>query len=132
MFNRVEVKVLPPGRRWAAQLQLWIDGEDVVADAVGAGGRGPLADEALPASGHGSLWATGEGRRVVLGEPECTGGCCGFLSAFVQRHGGIVEWSDWQMPRDEPRLPDFHFDADQYDAAMARSSADRWQQVSPE
>jgi hypothetical protein len=125
MFNRVEVGVLPPGRRWAAQLQLWIDGEDVVAEAVGEGGRGPLADEALPATGHGSLWATHEGQRVVLGEPECTGGCCGHLSVVVRRCGGIVEWSDWQMPGDEPRLPEFHFDADQYDAAMARASADR-------
>ncbi|MER5214331.1 hypothetical protein ABT063_28105 [Streptomyces sp. NPDC002838] len=107
---------------------MWIDGEDAVAGAVGEGGRGPFAEEALPANGHSPLRATGGERRVVLGEPECTGGCCGYLSVFVQRHGGILEWSDWQAPGDEARPPAFHFDADQYDAEVARASADRsWQ-----
>jgi hypothetical protein len=118
VFNRLEISVLPPGPRWAAQLSFRIDGEEVVAAAIGEGGRGPFAEEALPADGQGPLWATGEGRRVVLGEPECTGGCCGYLSVFVQRHGRIVEWSDWQVPVDEARPPTFHFDADQYDAEL--------------
>ncbi|MFD7969731.1 hypothetical protein [Streptomyces clavifer] len=120
MFNRLEVSVLRPGPRWDAQLSFRIDGEEVVAAAVGEGGRGPFTEEALPTEGQDSLWATGEGRRVVLGEPECTGGCCGYLSALVQRHGGIVEWSDWQVPVDEARPPAFHFDADQYDAELTR------------
>ncbi|MCX4579570.1 hypothetical protein OHB41_41590 [Streptomyces sp. NBC_01571] len=125
MFNRFEVSVLPPGRRWAAQLRFRLDGEDVVAEAAGEGGHGPFAEDALPSDGHGPLWATGGGRRVVLGEPECTGGCCGFLSVFVQRHGGIVEWSDWQVPVDTVRPPAFSFDADQYDAELTRALADR-------
>ncbi|MFD5061844.1 hypothetical protein [Streptomyces sp. NPDC058394] len=124
MFNRLEVRVLAPGSRWAAQLQLWIDGEDVVAEAVGEGGRGPFAEEALPANGRSRLWASGERRRVVLGEPECTGGCCGFLAVFVQRQGCIVEWSDWQVPGSEARPRTFHFDADQYDVEVARASSD--------
>ncbi|MFD8810080.1 hypothetical protein ACFV23_00900 [Streptomyces sp. NPDC059627] len=128
MFNRLEVGALPPGPRWAAQLRLRIDGEEVVAEAVGEGGRGPFAEEALPADGHGALWATGQGRRVVLGEPECTGGCCGYLSVFVQRHGGVVEWSDWQVPMNTVRPPAFCFDADQYDTALIRALRDpRWQ-----
>ncbi|MEV2193651.1 hypothetical protein AB0I02_22085 [Streptomyces phaeochromogenes] len=98
-----------------------IDGEEVVAAAIGEEGRGPFVEEALPAEGQGALWATGEGRRVVLGEPECTGGCCGYLSVFVQRHGGIVEWSDWQVPVDGAHPPGFHFDADQYDAELTRA-----------
>lgn len=121
MFNRLEISVLPPGPRWAAQLSFRIDGAEVVASAIGEGGRGPLAEEALPADGQGPLWATDGGRRVVLGEPECTGGCCGYLSVFVQRHGRIVKWSDWQVPVDEARPPTFHFDADQYDAALTRA-----------
>ncbi|MFC7640682.1 hypothetical protein ACFQX6_06470 [Streptosporangium lutulentum] len=129
MFNRLEVSALPPGPRWAAQLQLWVDGEEVPAEAVGEGGRGPLAEKAPPADGHSPFWATGEGRRVVLGEPACTGGCCGYLSVFVQRHAGIVEWSDWQVPVDHVRPPTFHFDADQYDAEVTRALADRWWQV---
>jgi hypothetical protein len=40
---------------------------------------------------------------------------------FVQRHGGIVEWSDWQVPVGEARPPIFHFDADQYDAELTRA-----------
>ncbi|MCW8103205.1 hypothetical protein [Streptomyces tauricus] len=123
MFNRLEVSVLPPGSRWAAQFSFRIDGEEVVAAAIGEGGRGPFAEEALPAGGPGPLWATSEGRRAVLGEPKCTGGCCGYLSVFVQRHGGIVEWSDWQVPVDVARLPAFHFDADQYDAELTRALA---------
>ncbi|MFJ9760998.1 hypothetical protein [Streptomyces sp. NPDC101149] len=128
MFNRLEVGAVPPGPRWAAQLLVRIDGEDVVAQAVGERGRGPFAQEMLPAAGHGPLWATGGGRRVVLGEPECTGGCCGHLSVFVQRHGQIVEWSDWEVPFDQVRPPAFHFDADQYDAELTRALTDRrWQ-----
>ncbi|MEU0788397.1 hypothetical protein ABZ341_43620 [Streptomyces sp. NPDC006173] len=121
MFNRLEISVLPPGSRWAAQLSFRIDGEEVVAASIGEGGGGPFAEEALPADGQGPLWATVEGRRVVLGEPECTGGCCGYLSVFVQRRGGIVEWSDWQVPLDEVLPPIFHFDADQYDAELTRA-----------
>ncbi|MGW3120989.1 hypothetical protein ACWDBW_28215 [Streptomyces sp. NPDC001107] len=128
MVNRLEVSALPPGVRWAAQSQLLFDGEDVVAEAVGAGGRGPFAQEAPAGDDHGALWANGEGRRVVLGEPECTGGCCGYLSVFVQRHGGIVEWSDWRVPSGKVRPPAFCLDADQYDAELTRALTElRWQ-----
>lgn len=125
MFDRLDVSVLPPGPRWAAQLRVRVDGEEVVAEAVGAGGRGPFAEETLPADGHSPLRATREGRRVVLGEPECTGGCCGYLSVFVRRRGGIVEWSDWQVPVDQACPPTFHFEADQYDGEVTRALADR-------
>ncbi|MFD1831315.1 hypothetical protein ACFSJS_16850 [Streptomyces desertarenae] len=121
MFNRLGISVLPPGPRWPAQLSFRIDGEEVAAAMIEEGGRGPFAEEALPAEGQGPFWATDEGRRAVLGEPECTGGCCGYLSVFVQRHGEIVEWSDWQVPADEARPPAFHFDADQYDAELTRA-----------
>ncbi|MER5635408.1 hypothetical protein ABT095_00430 [Kitasatospora sp. NPDC002227] len=122
MFDRSEIRVVPPGRRWAAQLELWIDGEELTPAAVGEGGRGPYAAEALAAAGDGSLWASGAARRVVLGEPECTGGCCGFLSAVVRRARGLVEWSGWETCADEPRPPECHFDADQYDAELARAA----------
>ncbi|GAA5023196.1 hypothetical protein GCM10025734_80110 [Kitasatospora paranensis] len=81
----------------------------------------------LPADGLGPLRATGEPERVELGEPECTGGCCGFLSVLVQRCGGVVQWSDWEMPYiGTTRPPEFHFDADAYDAELARAGADGW------
>jgi hypothetical protein len=43
---------------------------------------------------------------------------------FVQRHGGIVEWSDWQVPMDKARPPAIHFAADQYDAELTRARTD--------
>ncbi|MFB8087380.1 hypothetical protein [Streptomyces sp. NPDC055992] len=35
--------------------------------------------------------ATSEARHLELGESECTGSCCGFLSVVVQRLGDIVQ-----------------------------------------
>ncbi|MEV5578783.1 hypothetical protein AB0L39_09500 [Streptomyces parvus] len=121
MVDRLEISVVPPGPRFGAWLRFLVKGEDVVAGAVGDGGRGPLVADVLPAGGGpGLLWATGEARRVELGEPECSGACCGFLSVVVQRFGDIVQWSDWQVPYAESAPPEFHFDADQYDAELAR------------
>ncbi|MBM7055884.1 hypothetical protein [Streptomyces durocortorensis] len=121
MFDRLEISLVPSGPRFRAHLRILVNGEDVVAGAVGDGGRGPLVADALPAGGGpGVLWATGEARRVELGEPECSGGCCGFLSVVVQRFGGVVQWSDWQVPYEEVAPPEFHFDAERYDAELAR------------
>ncbi|MFE3187089.1 hypothetical protein ACFXKR_40560 [Streptomyces violascens] len=46
MFDRLEIRVLSPGPRFAAQLRFWVNGEDVVDAAVGEGGRGPYAADA--------------------------------------------------------------------------------------
>lgn len=82
--------------------------------------------DVLPADGLSPLRATGEPLRVELGEPECTGGCCGLLSVVVQRFGGVVQWSDWETPYLETTRPlELHFDADEYDAELARAEADR-------
>ncbi|MEV8596160.1 hypothetical protein ACIHFC_34585 [Streptomyces sp. NPDC052013] len=136
MFDRLEIRVLPPGSRFAAQLRFWVNGEDLVDKTVGEGGRGPYAADVLPAGHPSPLRATGEARRLELGEPDCTGGCCGFLTAVVQRSGTIVQWSDWEVPSGvgmtEPYPPpELHFDARQYDAEVARAEADRWWQSSP-
>ncbi|MGW7367936.1 hypothetical protein ACWGI8_32075 [Streptomyces sp. NPDC054841] len=129
MFDRLEIRVLPPGPRFAAQVRFWVNGEDVVHGAVngvvGDGGRGPFAKDALPADRPSPLRATDEARRLFFGEPECTAGCCGGLSAVVQRRGGIVCWTDWEAPRHETPPRDFHFEATQYDAELARAEADR-------
>ncbi len=136
MFDHLEIRVLPPGPRFAAQVRFWVNGEDVVEEAVGEGGRGPYAADALPLGRPGPLRATGEARRLELGEPECTGGCCGFLTVVVQRFGEIVQWSDWEVPWDEHPTapyppPEFHFDASQYDTEVARAEADRRRQAHP-
>ncbi|GAA2390082.1 hypothetical protein GCM10010420_12210 [Streptomyces glaucosporus] len=133
MFDRLEIRVMPPGPRFAAQVRFWVNGEDVVEGTVGEGGRGPYAAVALPADRPSPLRATGEARRLELGEPECTGGCCGFLTVAVQRFGEIVQWSDWEVPWEGGTAapcppPEFHFDARQYDTEVARAEAERrWQ-----
>ncbi|MGW6570457.1 hypothetical protein [Streptomyces sp. NPDC054975] len=134
MFDRLEIQVLPPGPRYVAQVRFRVNGEDLIEDAVGEGGRGPYAADALPADRTSPLRATGEPRRLELGEPDCTGGCCGFLTVVVQRLGEVVQWSvrevPWAAHTPAPGpLPEFHFDAIQYDAEVARAEADRWWQV---
>lgn len=136
MFDRLEIRVLPPGPRYAAQLRFWVNGEDVVEAAVGEGGRGPYAADALPAGRPSPLRATGEARRLVLGEPDCTGGCCGFLTVVVRRFGEIVQWSDWGVPRaahtPAPQPPpELHFDGRQYDTELARAETARRRQTHP-
>ncbi|MFE9813130.1 hypothetical protein [Streptomyces sp. NPDC005548] len=136
MFDRLEIVMLPPGPRFAAQVRLWVNGRDVLEGAVGAGGRGPYAADALPAGRPSLLRATSEARRLVLGEADCTGGCCGFLTVIVQRYGQVVQWSHWQVPKAvhtpaPPPPPELHFEARQYDAEVARSKADRWWRAHP-
>lgn len=125
MFDRLEIRVLPPGPRWGAQLRFWVNGEEVVADAVGEGGRGPFAADLLSAGSPGPLRATREAQRVELGEPECTGGCCGFLSVVVQRTGDVVTWTDWQVPHLQVAPPEFVFEACRYDAELARAEGEQ-------
>ncbi|MFF2227056.1 hypothetical protein ACFVV7_27485 [Streptomyces globisporus] len=119
MADRLEINVVPSGPRFSAHLRFLANGEDVVSEAVGEGGRGLFAVGPVGAE-LGPLRGTGEALRVELGEPECSGVCCGFLSVVVQRFGDIVQWSDWQVPYAEVAPPEFHFDADQYDSEMAR------------
>jgi hypothetical protein len=126
MLNRLQIHVLPPGPRYATQLRFWVDGCDVVEDAVDEGGAGVFASSLLCDDRLDLLAATPDGRRVRLGEPDCTGGCCGYLTTMVRRDGETVVWSDWEGPHPD-RLPTaFHFSADQYDAELARVAGDRW------
>ncbi|MEV0097321.1 hypothetical protein [Streptomyces sp. NPDC050738] len=124
MFDQLEIRVFPRGPRFAAQVRMCVNGEDVVIGAVGEGGRGPFAEDTLPADRPSPLHAGNEARCLFFGEPECTAGCCGALRAVVQRSGGVVRWSDWEAPRDEIAPRDFHFEATQYDAELARAESD--------
>lgn len=131
MFDQLEIRVLPNGIRWPAQARPWVNGEDVVRSSVGDGGRGPLTAYTFPTGRSGILNATTEARRIELGEPECTGGCCGYLSLVVQRIGTVVQWSDWDVPPTGVRPPEFHFDADQYDSELARAGEDAMGELVP-
>jgi hypothetical protein len=131
MFDRLEIFVLPADRRFPAQLRFRVNGEDVVEQAVGTEGRGPVATAPSPTGDPSPLRATPAPRRVQLGEPECTGGCCGYLSAVVRRVGNVVQWTDWEVPDDQAPPTEFDFDADAYDAEVARAeSVSGWQGLS--
>ncbi|GAA2654142.1 hypothetical protein GCM10010425_80400 [Streptomyces spororaveus] len=73
MFDRLEIKVLPRGSRFAAQVRFWVNGEDLVEEVIGGSepyaGRGPYASDALPAGRPSPYRATGEARRLELGQP---------------------------------------------------------------
>ena len=125
MFDWLQIRVLPRGTRFPAQVRLWVNGADVVRSAVGDGGRGPFAADVLPTDRPSLLAASTVAKRVELGEPECTGGCCGYLSVVVQRIGDVVEWADWQVPSTGMRPPAFQFDAEQYESELARMEARR-------
>ncbi|WP_107500698.1 hypothetical protein [Streptomyces sp. ms184] len=134
MFDRLEIRVLPPRPRFPAQLRFRVNGEDVIEAAVGEGGRGPFAADVLPVGRPSPLRATGEARRLELGEADCTGACCGLLTVLVQRFGEVVQWSGWEVPwpaqTPAPHPPpDLHFPAREYDAEVTRAEADRWQQA---
>ncbi|MEV5295388.1 hypothetical protein AB0K64_29695 [Streptomyces sp. NPDC053741] len=130
MFDRLEIRVLPARTRSDTEVRFWVNGEDLVQTVFGEDGRGPYAADALPAGSPSLLRATGQARRLELGEPHCTGGCCGFLAVAVQRVGESVQWSSWEIPRGtgalEPQPPELHFDASQYDAEVARAESARW------
>ncbi|MGW3040324.1 hypothetical protein ACWC9T_09805 [Kitasatospora sp. NPDC001159] len=126
MFDRLEIRVLPPNHRHGAQLRFRVNGEDLVEPAVGPEGYGPHAATMFPVDGPGPLRATEQPRRVELGQPECTGGCCGYLSAVVQRIDGVVMWSGWELPADATRPLEYTFEADQYETELARIEADPW------
>ncbi len=46
-----------------------------------------------------------------------------------------MHWSHWEIRRRHthllPILPEFHFDASQYDAELARAETDPWWKVHP-
>ncbi|MFD7735753.1 hypothetical protein ACFV6F_35875 [Kitasatospora phosalacinea] len=128
MSNRLRIEA-PASGHLTAEVRVWVDGEDLVAGTTGPGGVGGYAPFLLPATGEGPLRAGTEARRVDLGEPECTGGCRGHLTASVRRHDGLVVRADRETPGDEPRPPDLHFDAARYDAELARATADRRRDV---
>ncbi|GAA2835520.1 hypothetical protein GCM10010441_69960 [Kitasatospora paracochleata] len=124
MFDRLRVEVVPEGQRWPGQVRIEVNGRDVAVESVGEDACGLFLAHLFPVGAPSPLRATVEPRRVRMGEPDCTGGCCGYLSVVVQRIGGIVEWSEWQVPYEAAPLPWFHLDADRYDAVVRRVEAE--------
>ncbi|MER5963920.1 hypothetical protein [Streptomyces sp. NPDC002057] len=122
---RIEVAVADPGDPDVVETRFLVDGRPLVPEAFGRGpGESP---EQLLASG--ALRARPEPREVRLAEAYCTEGCCGALYVTVRREGAHVVWDGWRRPsgpaRGSPETPAYRFDADAYDAEIARAERDR-------
>jgi hypothetical protein len=124
---RVEVTVRDPADPGTVETRLLIDGRPLVPEAFG---RGPAnSPEYLLDSGR--LRAAAEPREVQLAEAYCTEGCCGALYVTICREGGQVVWRGWRRPltptsrRMPAELPEYRFDAADYDAEVKRAENDR-------
>ncbi|WP_335990564.1 hypothetical protein [Glycomyces sp. MUSA5-2] len=70
------------------------------------------------------LEALAEPREVKIGDTGCVEECCGAFRAVISRRGGLVEWEVRDTGLKDPPTTRFTFDADQYDAEVARATAD--------
>ncbi|WP_427921718.1 hypothetical protein [Streptomyces sp. cg40] len=121
---RVEATVRDPADPDTVEARVLIDGRPLVPEAFG---KGPAnSPEYLLDSGR--LRAAAEPREVQLAEAYCTEGCCGALYVTIRREGDQVVWRDWRRPpARQPRaeLPEYRFDARDYDAEIERAENDR-------
>ncbi|QMU74303.1 hypothetical protein GXP74_36555 [Streptacidiphilus sp. P02-A3a] len=121
---RVETTVRDPADPDPVEARLLIDGRPLVPEAFG---KGPAhSPEYLLDSGR--LRAAVEPREVQLAEAYCTEGCCGALHVTIHREGDQVVWRDWRRPptrRPRPELPEYRFEAADYDAEIERAENDR-------
>lgn len=96
-----------------------IDGRDIIRESFVSGPGLPPAVLLRP---EGGLRAGTEPREVVLAEADCTPSCCGALCVTISRDGEQVVWGGWRdLNGPAPVLPEFRFDAGQYDAEIARA-----------
>ncbi|GGO42525.1 hypothetical protein GCM10012287_03640 [Streptomyces daqingensis] len=101
-----------------------VDGEDVLAAEVFT--EGPCEDPGYLLLPDAPLTAGTEPHEVRLAEAGCTKGCCGALYVTVRRDGDHVIWSEWRNPGENVvGLPEFRFDAEEYQAEVERAVADR-------
>ncbi|MFC9386424.1 hypothetical protein [Streptomyces venezuelae] len=121
---RIEVAVADPGDPDGVETRLLVDGRPLVPVAFERGPGEP--PERLLA--NGALRAGPEPREVRIAEAYCTEGCCGALHVTVRREGAHVVWDGWRRPGAPsgwPDLPAYRFDADAYDAEIARAERDQ-------
>ncbi|MGW8360413.1 hypothetical protein ACWGK1_07605 [Streptomyces wedmorensis] len=120
---RIEVAVADPGDPDVVETRFLVDGRPLVPSVFGRGPGG--SPEALLAGG--ALRAGPAPKEVRLAEAYCTEDCCGALYVTVRREGAHVVWDGWRRPGMPPGLPTpraYRFDADAYDAEIARAERD--------
>ncbi|WP_146246821.1 hypothetical protein [Actinoplanes xinjiangensis] len=124
MTNRLELRVVvpaPPRSRGPVQVRPVIDGRDILNEFPAGPGHEP---ETMLAT-LGPLTARAQPREVSLATADCTEGCCGALYVTVRRDGDSVVWGEWRDPEDDDiELPEFRFDAAEYDRELRRAAAD--------
>ncbi|MEU8902592.1 hypothetical protein [Streptomyces mirabilis] len=121
---RVEATVRDPADPDTVEARLLIDGRPLVPEVFGKGSAN--SPEYLLDSGR--LRAAAEPREVQLAEAYCTEGCCGALYVTIRREGDQVVWRDWRRPptrRPQAKLPEYRFDAADYDTEIERAENDR-------
>nr|WP_206325060.1 MULTISPECIES: hypothetical protein [unclassified Streptomyces] len=118
---RIEVAVADPAGPTAVETRILVDGRPVLPVAFPQG-RGDTPEELLD---PGALRAGAEPHPVRLGVTSCAEACCGALYVTVRREGPHVVWDGWRRPGRPPELPAYRFDAEAYDAEIARAEHDR-------
>lgn len=107
----------------AVEVRPQLGGRDVVAEVFA---EGPGEDPRYLLFPDGPLHGHASPREVRLAEATCTEGCCGALYVTIRRDGEQVVWGAWRNPdEDEINLPEFRFDAQQYQAEVERATLDR-------
>ncbi|MFI0912469.1 hypothetical protein [Streptomyces abikoensis] len=99
-----------------------IDGQDVLEEIFPEGTTlwWQWCGDSIP------LAASEADTRVMMAAAECSSTCCGSVWVTIRREGSHVLWEDWENSGDDGKLPPaFRFDADQYDAELARATAAR-------
>ncbi|WP_405447867.1 hypothetical protein [Streptomyces erythrochromogenes] len=103
----------------AVETRILADGVPLIAALFGKG-RGNPPEDLLDS---GRLRAAPEPREVQLSEAYCTEGCCGALYVTIRRDGDEVVWDGWRGAIGPLPLP-YRFDANDYDAELARAERD--------
>jgi hypothetical protein len=112
----------PPQRGASVEVRPLVDGEDILADVFT---EGPGEDPKHLLLPDGPLTAATEPHEVRLAKATCTEACCGALYVTIRRDGDRVIWSEWRNPdKNEVYLPEFWFDAREYQAEVERAVAD--------
>ncbi|TDD51606.1 hypothetical protein E1263_29945 [Kribbella antibiotica] len=123
--RRLTLQVVVPD---AAQRQAYVevrplvDGEDFLMDVFTVG---PGEDPGRLLRPGSPLLPADKPHEVRVAEATCTEGCCGAVYVTIRREGDSVVWSDWRNP--DARnfdLPEFWFDATEYQAEVERAVAD--------
>ncbi|MEW2709551.1 hypothetical protein AB0948_31880 [Streptomyces koyangensis] len=111
-----------PQRGASVEVRPLVDSEDILAEVFT---EGPGEDPKYLLLPDGPLTAGPEPHEVRLAEATCTEGCCGALYVTIRRDGDHVIWSEWRNPdEDNVDLPEFWFDAREYQTEVERAVAD--------